>query len=263
MRGCKVCAARCVLLGVAQRSSATDLRPAGARIASWLHALAVDCPGAELGQDWCKRCVAMPCAEERVLWYSAQYRDWDLSNGTSPREVCPWLYREPRSNSVRPALGLCTGGQSLHKRWQRFFLLAPTAAAASAAPEAGESGVVSCKFGDLHSQGAPPPACALSRRGCACSLLWLRALIWLDECSPQLLMWSWCVRTQDDILLFGGGGGQEKRPQYVLNAWSLATDLMKDFKGTVRAARATGRRAALRPVALTSGPPARPLSCRI
>ena len=26
-------------------------------------------------------------AEERVLWYSAQYRDWDLSNGTTPREV--------------------------------------------------------------------------------------------------------------------------------------------------------------------------------
>ena len=26
-------------------------------------------------------------AEERVLWYSAQYRDWDLSNGTAPREV--------------------------------------------------------------------------------------------------------------------------------------------------------------------------------
>ncbi len=54
---------------------------------------------------------------------------------------------------------------------------------------------------------------------------------------------------QDDILLFGGGGGQEKRPQYVLNAWSLATDLMKDFNGTVRAARAAGRRAAPRPVA--------------
>ena len=39
---------------------------------------------------------------------------------------------------------------------------------------------------------------------------------------------------QDDILMFGGGGGQEMRPQYVLNDWSLATDLMKDFKGTVR-----------------------------
>jgi hypothetical protein len=57
------------------------------------------------------------------------------------------------------------------------------------------------------------------------------------------------VPMQDDILLFGGGGGQEKRPQYVLNAWSLATDLMKDFNGTVRAARAAGRRAAPRPVA--------------
>ena len=33
--------------------------------------------------------------------------------------------------------------------------------------------------------------------------------------------------------MFGGGGGQEMRPQYVLNEWSLATDLMKDFKGTV------------------------------
>ena len=22
-----------------------------------------------------------------MLWYSAQYRDWDLSNGTAPREV--------------------------------------------------------------------------------------------------------------------------------------------------------------------------------
>ena len=33
--------------------------------------------------------------------------------------------------------------------------------------------------------------------------------------------------------MFGGGGGQEMRPQYVLNEWSLATDLMKEFKGTV------------------------------
>ena len=40
--------------------------------------------------------------------------------------------------------------------------------------------------------------------------------------------------SQDDILMFGGGGGQEMRPQYVLNDWSLATDLMEDFKGVVR-----------------------------
>ena len=33
-------------------------------------------------------------AEERVLWYSAQYRDWDLSNGTTPREVgTPGLFQ--------------------------------------------------------------------------------------------------------------------------------------------------------------------------
>ena len=65
--------------------------------------------GTGLGKDRCEPCVAVLGAEERVLWYSAQYRDWDLSNGTSPREVRP--RRSPARSpelelkTVRPALG--------------------------------------------------------------------------------------------------------------------------------------------------------------
>ena len=28
-----------------------------------------------------------PKNEERLLWYSSEYRDWDLTNGTMPRDV--------------------------------------------------------------------------------------------------------------------------------------------------------------------------------
>ena len=28
-------------------------------------------------------------AEDRVLWYSAQYRDWDVTNGSIAQEVNP------------------------------------------------------------------------------------------------------------------------------------------------------------------------------
>jgi hypothetical protein len=41
------------------------------------------------------------------------------------------------------------------------------------------------------------------------------------------------VYVQDDILLFGGGGGRETRPQYVQNEWSLASEFIKDYVGTV------------------------------
>ena len=39
---------------------------------------------------------------------------------------------------------------------------------------------------------------------------------------------------QDDILMFGGGGGRESRPQYVQNEWSLATEFIKDYAGSVQ-----------------------------
>ena len=39
---------------------------------------------------------------------------------------------------------------------------------------------------------------------------------------------------QDDILMFGGGGGRESRPQYVQNEWSLATEFIKDYTGSVQ-----------------------------
>ena len=42
------------------------------------------------------------------------------------------------------------------------------------------------------------------------------------------------VLMQDAILMFGGGGGRESRPQYVQNEWSLATEFIKDYTGTVR-----------------------------
>ncbi len=44
---------------------------------------------------------------------------------------------------------------------------------------------------------------------------------------------------QDDILMFGGGGGRESRPQYVQNEWSLATEFIKDYAGSVQLLPAT------------------------
>ena len=32
---------------------------------------------------------SMLAAEDRVLWYSAQYRDWDVTNGSIAQEVSP------------------------------------------------------------------------------------------------------------------------------------------------------------------------------
>lgn len=32
---------------------------------------------------------ALCSAEDRVLWYSAQYRDWDVTNGSVAQEVSP------------------------------------------------------------------------------------------------------------------------------------------------------------------------------
>ena len=49
-----------------------------------------------------------------MLWYSAQYRDWDLSNGTAPREVRP-------ERSTLSALSV----RGLQLRWQASGQLQP------------------------------------------------------------------------------------------------------------------------------------------
>ena len=35
---------------------------------------------------------AVSSAEDRVLWYSAQYRDWDVTNGSVAQEVRPQFF---------------------------------------------------------------------------------------------------------------------------------------------------------------------------
>ena len=46
-----------------------------------------------------------------MLWYSAQYRDWDLSNGTAPREVRPEHGHWSFHLCLFCALPLCWAGQ--------------------------------------------------------------------------------------------------------------------------------------------------------
>lgn len=49
----------------------------------------------------------------------------------------------------------------------------------------------------------------------------------------KVLLLKVAVTVQDDILMVGGSGGRESRPQYVQNEWSVASEFLRDFSGTV------------------------------
>ena len=114
-----------------------------------------------------------------MLWYSAQYRDWDVTNGSIAQEASPTstLHGSPHMMPYASIGGWAHLNSGAYAAILAAMCILPTS-------------------------------------------------IWAVD--------SLVVLLQDDILMFGGGGGRESRPQYVQNEWSLATEFIKDYAGSVQ-----------------------------
>jgi hypothetical protein len=144
-----------------------------------------------------------PPGEDRVLWYSHQYGDWDVAKGTEPNEVSQRCWGMP-------------GGRAELLRWS-------AGAAAAVLPPV------------VHR-----PHSSTQRPGCltSCSAAVIRVLMAahvampLHRVPPALIVCSLgsladargCCWSQVEILMYGGEVEHASVPLYV-SSWHLGADL--------------------------------------
>ena len=192
-------------------------------------------------------------AEERVLWYSSEFRDWDIANGSIPREVCP---RHPH---FIPLSAGCLLHNPTLPNWR--YLLSITALSCACTAQ--------CFWHHKGDCGALSPSLVLSLHLCCTADHWQR---WgVRQCMGKAVTFSvtyrhpggnsWppskpyspgpgfrvqgdflsvipgpqmdCSTVQDDILMYGGRGGRETRPDLVSDGWRIASEFLKQDKGLV------------------------------
>ena len=164
------------------------------------------------------------CAEGRVLWYSSEFRDWDVTNGSLPQSVrsARLLYLTAvtpitAATAAQQSLGcscriMCASVAELRHDSEGIMslVLLPCTALVSA-----EGGL----YGPKIRENSAEEACCFSAGAAVVQ--------------PAAVLSDGPLPVQEDVLMYGGDGAREARPNFVSAGWKVASEFVKDYTGTV------------------------------